>query len=315
MYNVLVTGGAGFIGSHFIEQLLADENKYNTIVVLDNLSTGKIENLPVSPKVKFIKGDVTEPELLKNICIDYNFDYIIHLAAVASVQESIENPEYTHKVNFDSTLFLLENARKSIKLKRFIFAGSAAVYGDKPSLPCRESDPVNPLTPYGVDKYASERYVVNYYKLYKLPTVAFRFFNIYGPRQNPSSPYSGVISIFNKCFKELNPEVKIFGDGQQCRDFIFVKDLVDILNNSLTNEQMLGNVYNAGTGVETTLLDIILSFERLTGKKAQINWFKDRPGDIKKSVADINLLSQVCKNKNFYNIGQGLELLLTTKIN
>ncbi len=313
MYNFLITGGAGFIGSHLVEQLLANKKEDIKIIVVDNLSTGKFDNLPKSSNLEFVEGDVTDRNLLSRIFNNFHIDYIVHLAAVASVQDSIENPEYTHTINFDSTLYLLEHARRIKNLKRFVFASSAAVYGDKPVLPCKESDPVNPLTPYGVDKYSSERYVVNYYKLFELPTVAFRFFNVYGPRQNPVSPYSGVISIFNDCFTDLNPSVKIFGDGKQYRDFIFVKDVVNVLIDSLTNLKILGNVYNLGTGHETSLIDIITSFESLTGKKAQIEWYPERKGDIKKSVADIKLLNHVYKNEGFHSIEQGLESLLSLK--
>ena len=306
---ILITGGAGFIGSHLVELILS-KKIFDKIVVIDNLSTGSLDNLPQSDRIIFIEDDVSNKTVLDKIFKEYHFDYIVHLAAIASVQDSINNPEETHRVNFDSVLYLLELARKSQSLKRFIFASSAAVYGDKPNLPCKENDAVNPLTPYGIDKYAAESYVINYYKLYSLPAVAFRFFNVYGTRQNPSSPYSGVISIFNEQFKNNKPVVKIYGDGNQTRDFIFVKDLVEILFESLLNDAFNGEVYNIGTGIQTSLKEIVTSFEEISGKKAEIDWQPARSGDIRFSVADNSKLTGVIPYSSFTSFIDGLRKMI-----
>jgi UDP-glucose 4-epimerase len=183
--------------------------------VIDDLSTGKLENLPSSEKLEVIVGSITDVELLEQLFEKYKFGVVFHLAAVASVAKSVESPVATHRVNFDGTLYLLELSRK-YNVERFIFASSAAVYGNLPELPKREDMPVMPVTPYGVDKFSSERYVVNSYHLYGLRTTALRFFNVYGERQDPSSPYSGVISIFiDRALRFLRGEevtIDIFGD-------------------------------------------------------------------------------------------------------
>lgn len=303
--NYLITGGAGFIGSHFCEEILRKEQTAR-ITVIDNLSTGLRENLPADDSINFIQADVTDQALLDKIFADNSFDYIIHLAAIASVQDSIIDPVATHRVNFDSTLSLLELARKHKNLRRFVFASSAAVYGDKPSFPCNISDAVNPLTPYGVDKYASERYVVNSSKLFNLPATAFRFFNIYGPRQNPSSPYSGVVSIFAERFKNEQPQLKIFGDGEQTRDFVYVKDLVEIVLASFANDMSIGKVFNVCTGKETSLSDVVGVFEKISGKKAGVTYCERRAGDIVRSVGNNAEIVNAGFINSFTDIKSGL---------
>ena len=196
----LVTGGCGFIGSNLVRHLLRLGHR---VVIIDNLSTGKLQNIPFKHKnLFFYKEDITNYKKLRDIFANYQFDYIFHLAAVASVQKSVENPVFTHEVNVDATLHLLEEAKKQKTLKRFIFSSSAAVYGGEPTLPKREDSSIRPLSPYGLDKFCAEQFVIQYHRLYGLPTVALRYFNVYGPNQDPSSPYSGVISIFLKEFLE-----------------------------------------------------------------------------------------------------------------
>src|SRR3990167_2824984 len=187
--NVLVTGGAGFIGSHLVEKLRASGDR---VRVVDDLSTGKRDNLPHHDALEFIQGDIRDAELV-NRCVA-EMDAVVHLAAVASVQASIDDPVRTHQVNFDGTLNLLEAAHHA-GVKRFIYACSAAVYGDAASVPVPENVALNPLSPYAVDKLTGEYYLLHYHRKLGLAATSFRFFNIYGPRQDPSSPYSGVISI------------------------------------------------------------------------------------------------------------------------
>ncbi len=302
----LVTGGAGFIGSHLVEELLSQGRE---VVVLDDLSTGKIENLPESDNLTFIEGSITDRELLVNLFDSYRFDTVFHLAAIASVFKSVEEPVETHRVNFDGTLYLLEEAKRA-GVNKFVFASSAAVYGDLPELPKREDMPVKPLTPYGVDKYASERYVVNSFSLYGLKATALRFFNVYGERQDPSSPYSGVISIFiNRTIRYLNGEkisIDIYGDGKQTRDFIYVKDVVNAILIAENDERTNREVFNVGTGKETSLLQIIETLKEIAGSVPPVRFLPPREGDIKHSVADIRKLKQLGFSPS-YTLKEGLE--------
>ena len=301
----LITGGAGFIGSHLTEELLKEGRK---VVVLDDLSTGKLENLPDDPNLTFIKGSITDRELLKNLFDSYRFETVFHLAAVASVFKSIEEPVETHRVNFDGTMYLLEESKRA-KVEKFVFASSAAVYGDLPELPKKEDMPVKPLTPYGVDKYASERYVVNSFNLYGLRTTALRFFNVYGERQDPSSPYSGVISIFiDRILKHLKGEkttIDIFGDGRQTRDFVYVKDVVKALLIAEKDKRTDGEVFNVGTGKETSLLQLIDTLKSIVGSTPPVRFLPPREGDIKRSVADITKISKL-SYKPSYSLKEGL---------
>jgi len=304
----LVTGGAGFIGSHLVEELL---NQGRKVVVVDDLSTGKRENLPESESLTFIEGSITDRELLRNLFREFNFKRVFHLAAVASVQRSVEEPLYCHQVNFDGTLYLLEEAREA-GVEKFVFASSAAVYGDLPELPKREDMPIKPQTPYAVDKYASERYVVNSASLYGLDATALRFFNVYGERQDPSSPYSGVISIFIDRIKRFKKgedvTIDVFGDGKQTRDFVYVKDVVSALLLVEEKKESSGEVYNVGTGKETSLLDLLETLKEIAGELPPVRFLPPRPGDIRRSVADITKLKKLGYSPRF-TLKEGLKRL------
>ena len=309
--SILLTGGGGFIGSHLAEGLI--EKYPNTkLIILDDLSTGKIENIPESPNIEFIKGSITDKTIIKEIFSSFYITKVFHLAAVASVQKSVEEPEYTHNVNFDGTLYLLEESRKN-SVEKFIFASSAAVYGDLKELPKREDMAVKPLTPYAVDKYASERYVLNYYQLYGLKTVALRFFNVFGERQDPSSPYSGVLSIFIDRIRRFqngeDSKIVIFGDGKQTRDFIYVKDVVKALILVSELEETNGEVYNLGLGKETSLLDILEILKNFLDDLPPVVFAPARKGDIKNSVADISKIKSI-GFKPEYSLEEGLFRLL-----
>ena len=303
----LVTGGAGFIGSHLVEELLARGRR---VVVIDDLSTGKRENLPQNQNLTFIEGSITDAELLKHLFSEYRFSTVFHLAAVASVHRSVEEPLYCHRVNFDGTLYLLEESKR-VGVKKFVFASSAAVYGDLPQLPKREDMAVKPQTPYAVDKYASERYTVNSFNLYGFDATALRFFNVYGERQDPSSPYSGVISIFIDRIKRFKrgeeTTIDIYGDGRQTRDFIYVKDVVGAL--LLAEEgKTAGEVYNVGTGKETSLLELLETLKEIVGELPPLRFLPPRPGDIKRSVADISKISSIGYSPKF-PLKEGLKRL------
>lgn len=300
MAKVLVTGGAGFIGSHVVEELLEREF---SVVVLDDLSTGKLENLPAESKsLNIVVGSVLDQDTVSEAI--KGCEAVIHLAAIASVQASVENPILTHQVNFDGTLQLLECARKA-GVQRFLFASSAAVYGDATEGAISENAHLSPLTPYAVDKLAAEYYLKHYHRTFGLEYTAFRFFNIYGPRQNPTSPYSGVISIY-ATNSIAGKTLKIFGDGQQTRDFVYVKDVASILVASIASQSMFGKVINIGTGESTSLLDIIQTLEMILKKPIEVEYLGARHGDIRHSLADNTLLRTLSSKLPSMNILSGL---------
>lgn len=302
MTTVLITGGLGFIGSHLANRL-AKENK---VVIIDNLSTGRRENVTPHENITIYEGDITDKKIVASIFHAHQFDYIYHLAAVASVAESVERPHETVETNFMATVLLLEQARKQQQeVKRFVFASSAAVFGDEETMPKTEMSPVKPLTPYAIDKLASEQYVLVYNALYGLNTSAARFFNVYGMRQNPESPYSGVISLLTKAFVEES-SFQIYGDGSQTRDFIFIKDVVDALILIANHEESNGEVYNIGTGQPTSLNDLIGQYQVVTGKSMAVSHGQSRRGDIRVSLADIGKLKRLGFEPK-YSIYKGLK--------
>ena len=301
--KVLVTGGAGFIGSHLAERLLSAGDQ---VRILDNLSTGKRENLPQVSAIEFIEGDIRDAQLV-NQCVE-GMDAVVHLAAVASVQASIDDPVTTHQCNFDGTLNLLEAARRK-GIRRFLYAGSAAVYGDTVEIPVSEEVTPKPLSPYAVDKLAGEYYLLYYFSKYKLAATAFRFFNVYGPRQDPSSPYSGVISIFVDRLFRKQP-VTVFGDGRQTRDFIYVADLADLLTTALRDTRGAGGVFNVGTGKSHSLLELLGHLEKLSGNKIEKRHEKPRLGDIQHSCADVTRLRDTFGGVPATPFEQGLKKLL-----
>lgn len=301
--QVLITGGAGFIGSHLAEHLLAAG--YG-VRVLDNLSTGKRENLPAHPRLEFVQGDIRDKQVVSDSA--HGMDVIAHLAAVASVQASVDDPTGTHETNFDGTLYLLEAARKA-GIRRFLYASSAAVYGNNTRLPLVEEEMLNPLSPYAADKLAGEHYLRFYHSKYGIETTAFRFFNIFGPRQDPSSPYSGVISIFIEHVSRGEP-VTVFGDGRQTRDFVYVGDLVRLLGQALTCVDTAGKVINIGRGKQCALLELLEALEKLTGKPVKRKFTAARLGDILHSCADISRLVRLLGKPPETDIATGLGRIL-----
>lgn len=309
LYNLkyLITGGAGFIGSSLANSLAKVGHE---VTVIDDLSMGDKSNLNYE-NINFIKGDVCNKKLLKEVFHNHQFDYIYLLAAIASVADSVERPIETHNVNFRSVLDTLELVKISQKnLKRIIFSSSAAVYGDEQTLPKKEESIIRPLTPYAIDKFAAEKYTLVYNNLYDLPTTAVRFFNVYGMNQNPSSVYSGVLSIITNQFKKLlngeETEFTLFGDGNQSRDFVFIEDVIAALLLVAEKEEARGNVYNVGTGEQTSLNDIIKVYEEISKKKLPVKHLDSRLGDIKKSYADISSLKRL-GFKPSYDIYKGIE--------
>lgn len=312
MAKYLVTGGAGFIGSNLVEKLIQEHNK---VIVVDDLSMGRYENIAqfVDQGLTFYHKSITDSVFMQGLLRAERFDYIVLLGAVASVADSIARPKETHEVNMEANLKILNTLKEfKLPLKRLLFASSAAIYGNDPQLPKKESSPIDPLTPYAIDKFASERYAINFGKLYGLPTVATRFFNVYGPKQNPDSPYSGVLSIIHNCLLNDSKFV-VFGDGQQTRDFTYVNDVVKAIELLLHDERALYEVYNVATGNRTTLNDDILAFEEAMGKKLQIEYQAARQGDIKDSYADISKISSLGFKPEF-SIYQGLKEYVLSEI-
>jgi nucleoside-diphosphate-sugar epimerase len=279
----LVTGGAGFIGSHIVDELV---RRGHSVVVLDNLSTGKESNLAsVRDKIELSTGSVTDLAAVQAAC--RGAEYVIHLAARTSVPRSVEDPLGTNHTNVDGTLNVLVAARDA-KVRRFVLAASSSAYGETPTLPKAETMQPDPISPYGVTKYVGELYAQVFERVYGLETASLRYFNVFGPRQDPTSQYSGVLSRFMLAVIEGKPPV-IYGDGEQSRDFTFVENIVDESLRACEAGGASGKVFNGGTGVRVTLNEVLRQLEKITGKKIQAKYEPARSGDILHSQADISL--------------------------
>ncbi|EKT4467522.1 NAD-dependent epimerase/dehydratase family protein [Pseudomonas putida] len=305
--KILVTGGAGFIGSHLVEALL---EKGYCVRVLDDLSTGKLSNLPVdNPRLSVIIGDVADAETVAQTL--KNCTAVVHLAAVASVQASVDDPLRTHQSNFIGTLNLCEAMRERA-IKRVVFASSAAIYGSNgQGSAIHEDTPKMPLTPYAFDKLASEHCLGFYQRQHGLEPVILRFFNIFGPRQDPSSPYSGVISIFSERVNADSP-ITIFGDGEQTRDFVYVADLVQVLIQALESPAPCPEPVNVGLNRATSLNDLVAALSQATGKSPELRYDAERPGDIRHSRADNSRLLGQFTLPTVTGLEQGLTRLLAS---
>ncbi|ACJ16400.1 UDP-glucose 4-epimerase [Thermococcus onnurineus NA1] len=273
---VVVTGGAGFIGSHIAWELSKD----NEVIVIDNLHTGKRENVP--PAAKFVRADIRDYESIAELIS--HADYVFHEAAQVSVVESVRDPIFTEEVNVIGTLNILRALMEGHG--KLIFASSAAVYGNNPNLPLKETETPRPLSPYGVTKLTAEQYLRVFNELYGIPAVSLRYFNVFGPRQS-ANQYAGVISIFiNRALK--NEPLVIFGDGKQTRDFIYVKDVVRANILVAESRKANGRVFNVATGRQTTILELAMKIIEITNATSSILFDKPRPGDIRHSQADIS---------------------------
>lgn len=280
--RVLVTGGAGFIGSHLVDRLVSENHE---VSVLDSFSTGKRENLDlVRASVTVHEADVRDAAAVDRAI--EGCEVVFHEAAVVSVPYSVEHPQETHDVNIQGTLNVLLAARKN-HVRRVVFASSAAIYGEEPTLPKTEAMLPEPIAPYGVEKLTSEHYLRTFAHLYGVETVALRYFNVFGPRQDPSSAYSGVISVFVKRLLANEPIV-IFGDGLQSRDFVYVADVVEANLRAALAKGVSGRVYNVARGERTTLLQLADMLGRVVGKSAAPTLAAERAGDIRHSQAAID---------------------------
>lgn len=300
--KVLITGGAGFIGSHVAQYYF---EKGHEVFVLDNLSSGYRENIPFINGDHFFEIDIRNSESVGNIIKRYKFEVLIHLAAVVSVVDTVNNPVLSNEVNTNSTIHLLEaNRQYNPNLLKFVFASSAAIYGNNPQLPKTTESMIQPESPYAIQKYSGEQYTKLYNNLYDLPTTALRFFNIYGPRQDPKSQYSGVISIMKNKF-ENNDTFSFFGDGNQTRDFVYIKDLVTAISLVVQSEETNGRILNVGNGQQTSLLDIFNAFKLSYNKSIDYKFKNPRKGDVKHSYADITSLKSIGFEPK-YSINTGL---------
>lgn len=283
MPTYLVTGAAGFIGSNIVEELV---RRGETVRALDNLATGHMENLtPVRQKIQWHEADIRE---LESIRPDFEgVDYVIHLAAIPSVPRSVADPLTSNAVNIDGTLNVLLAARDA-GVKRLVFAASSAAYGDHPALPRVETQELRPLSPYALTKLAGEYYCRIFTQVYGLETVALRYFNIFGPRQSPDSPYSGVLSLFISAYMQGKTPV-IYGDGEQSRDFTYIENTVDATLRACTAPNAPGHVINVGTGERHTLNETIRILNGIFGAQITPRYDAPRAGDVQHSHADISL--------------------------
>jgi nucleoside-diphosphate-sugar epimerase len=277
----LVTGGAGFIGSHVVHSLLA---RGQSIRVVDDFSSGLRENVPAAPAVDLVDGDLADPDVATRAVA--GCQYVIHLAAIPSVPRSVKEPVRTNRANVDGTLNVLVAARDA-HVKRVVFAGSSAAYGDTPTLPKHEDMPPNPLSPYALHKIIGEQYCQLFTRLYGLETVTTRFFNVFGPRQQPGSPYSGVISLFIEAIVAGRAPT-IYGDGQQTRDFTFVSDVVNGILRSCDAPNVAGEIINVAAGRRVSLLELLETLQEIAGRRVTPVFADARQGDVRDSQADIS---------------------------
>lgn len=301
MTTYLVTGGAGFIGSHIVEELIKREYK---VRIIDNFSTGKKENLhSFLDKIELINGDIRNFKL----CMDASegVDFVFHQAALSSVPCSIENPVLTNEININGTLNLLLASLKA-KVKRFIFASSAAVYGDDPHIQKKEGREGNTLSPYAGSKLIGEKYCQVFSRVYGLSTVCLRYFNVFGPRQDPFSQYAAVIPNFiMKIIRKENPT--IFGDGEQSRDFIYISNIVNANLLALKAHRVSGKVFNIAFGERITIKNLALEINRILSIDVRPCYTEPRLGDVRHSFADISKAKKILKYEPRVGFKEGLE--------
>ncbi|MFT7626203.1 MAG: UDP-glucose 4-epimerase [Myxococcota bacterium] len=301
----LVTGGCGFIGSHIAEELLKEGA---TVRVLDNLSSGYLHNI-ADLDVEFVEGDVRDPDTVAAAAT--GMDGIFHQAALVSVPASVERPRDNHDINATGTLNVLLAARDA-GVTRVVAASSAAIYGDEPTLPKREQMTPQPLTPYAIGKITLEYYQSVFARLYGVETVSLRYFNVFGPRQDPGSPYSGVISKFVEVMK-AGDHPMVFGDGEQTRDFVYVKDVVQANLSAMKGRSVgAGDVINVGTGSRISLLQLIDTLAEILDRTAVPRFAEARAGDIKHSVADISRAGEALGYAPATSFEQGLRHLVAS---
>ena len=296
--KIVITGGAGFIGSNLADELSIN----NQVTIIDDLTTGKLNNLSKiidKENVNFIQGSILNRSLLEHVFS--GVDIVYHLAAIPSVVRSIEDPFSSNEVNISGTLNVLITAKNS-KVKKVVFASSSAVYGDTLNVPTKENTPLDLRSPYALTKLTGEYYCRLFSELYNLPTMCLRYFNVYGPRQNPGSEYSAVIPSFIKSVLKNRPPT-IYGDGNQTRDFVFIKDVVQA--NIIAAESKATGVYNIGSGRSTRINELARDILAISGSNVQPIYKDPRVGDVKISLADLTLANSIGYNPK-YTLENGL---------
>ena len=303
MKKYLVTGGAGFIGSNIVKKLL---EKGESVRVVDNFSTGSkknIEEFLTNPNFQLLEGDLTDISVAKDAVL--GMDYVIHQAALPSVPRSIADPLKSNESNVTVTLNMLIAARDE-KVKKFVYASSSSIYGDNPQLPKQEDFPVRPLSPYALTKYVGERYCQIFWNIYGLPTVSLRYFNVFGPKQDPLSQYSAVIPKFIKSFLNHAKPI-IYGTGEQSRDFTFVDNVVQAnLLSAESSDDANGQVLNIACGDETSLNELVKLLQENMGMALQADYQNERQGDVLHSRADITKAQKVINYHPIVNFKEGL---------
>jgi nucleoside-diphosphate-sugar epimerase len=286
MPTYLITGIAGFVGSSLARAVLERGDRVRGI---DNLSTGKRENIAeILGRIEFMQADLLDFEAAQQACQDV--DYVLHEAAIPSVPRSVKNPLESHRANVDATVNLLIAARDA-EVKRVVYAASSSAYGDTPTLPKREDMPPNPISPYAVAKLAGEYYMTAFWRCYGLETVSLRYFNVFGPRQDPASPYSGVLAKFIVRMLQGEP-VTIFGDGEQSRDFTYVENVVhaNLLACIAPANEVAGRVFNVATGMRVDLNEVVKVLKKRIPCSSSVAYEPERAGDVKHSLADLSLV-------------------------
>ena len=299
MAKYLVTGGAGFIGSHLTEELV---RRGHSVRVADSLITGKRSNLDHVPGVEFLEGDLADLPFAERAVS--GVQYVLHQAAIPSVPRSVKDPIGSNRANVDATLNVLVASRDA-GVTRVVFAGSSSAYGNTPTLPKREDMPSNPLSPYALQKVVGEQYLQMFTRLYGLETVSIRYFNVFGPRQDPSSPYSGVISVFATALLE-NRSPKIYGDGEQTRDFTYVANVVDGVLRACDAPTASGEVINVATGGRISLNDLFRVMREIIGGTVEPAHVEPRTGDVRDSQADIAKAKRILGYEPIVSFEEGL---------
>ncbi|HVD93176.1 MAG TPA: SDR family oxidoreductase [Vicinamibacterales bacterium] len=300
MAHYLVTGGAGFIGSHLSEELV---RRGHTVRVADSLITGKRSNLDHINGVEFLEGDLADVDFAQRAVS--GVEYVLHQAAIPSVPRSVKDPITSNRANVDATLNVLVAARDA-RVRRLVFAGSSSAYGNTPTLPKREDMPDNPLSPYALQKVVGEQYLRMFTRLYGLETVSIRYFNVFGPRQDPSSPYSGVISVFATALLE-NRSPMIYGDGEQTRDFTYVANVVDGVLRACEADEASGEIINVATGGRISLNHLFRTMKDLVHGHVDPTYSETRSGDVKDSQADITKAKRILGYQPIVSFEEGLK--------
>jgi nucleoside-diphosphate-sugar epimerase len=300
MAHYLVTGGAGFIGSHLTEEIA---RRGHRVRVADSLITGKRSNIAHIPGVEFVEGDLADVEFAKRAAA--GCDYVLHQAAIPSVPRSVKDPITSNRANVDGTLNILVAARDA-GVKRLVFAASSSAYGNTETLPKHEGMPTSPLSPYALQKVVGEQYLQMFTRLYGFQTVSIRYFNVFGPRQDPSSPYSGVISVFATALLE-NRSPTIYGNGEQTRDFTYVANVVDGVLRACEAPRANGEVINVATGGRISLNQLFYAMRDVVGGSVEPTYAEPRQGDVRDSQADIRKAQELLGYTPTVPFEEGLE--------